>query len=84
MAEGFMKRTCSFLTIAVFIFGIGATAKAQILAWDTVGLRGDEEILASTTTNPNVITSGLFRGNGVLGANVQEPSAQKVSLVFLL
>src|SRR6185436_19465112 len=72
MAEGFMKRTCSFLTIAFFIFAIGATAQAQILAWDTEGSPGDEPTFNSTTTNPNLITSSLSRGVGVTGCNVND------------
>jgi len=59
-----MKRLAPFLAITSLI-ALGTTATAQILAWDTNGLAGDELIFSSTTTNPNLNTSVLTRGPGL-------------------
>jgi len=63
--RGVVKKL-SFLTIAAFfVLVASAGVKAQIIAFETAGLVGDEATLNSSTTAANLNVSVLSRGSGI-------------------
>lgn len=63
--RGIVKKL-SFLTIAAFfVLVASAGVKAQIIAFETAGLAGNDATINSTTTDPNLNPSILSRGTGI-------------------
>lgn len=63
--RGCLKKTSLFLITMCCIILLSASIKAQVIAFDTVGLVGNEASLNSTTTDPNLNVSQLTRGGGI-------------------
>ena len=53
------------LVIAMFVTG---HPQAQILAWETAGLNGDEASFAATTKHAGLASSSITRGAGIVGS----------------